>query len=143
MEELNLKIKLSSNATDICPVVRILLDDKEYFSGPVFGEETVEFDAEIDDDFTINVEFAGNDPRKLILDSDGMPTNSVTITISELSIEGVNITEIAYDKSTFTIDSHEKYIEEYTINQCLDFGHKGMWTLPIESPVYIWILENL
>ena len=143
MEELNLKIKLSSNATDICPVVRILLDDKEYFSGPVFGEETVEFDAEIDDDFTLNVEFAGNDPRKLILDSNGMPTNSVTITISELSIEGVNITEIAYDKSTFTIDSHEKYIEEYTIKQCLDFGHKGMWTLPIESPVYIWILENL
>ena len=143
MEELNFKIKLLSNAVDACPGVRVLLDDKEYYSGTIFGEETIEFDAEINDDFTLNVEFAGNDPRNFILDSDGMPTNSVTITISELSIEGVDITEIAYDKSTFTIDSHEKYIEEYTIKQCLDFGHKGVWTLPIEIPVYIWILENL
>lgn len=143
MEELNFKIKILSNAVDTCPDLRVLLDDKEYFSGTVFGEETIEFNAEVSDDFDLNVEFAGNDPRNFILDSDGMPTNSVTITISEVSIEGIDIIDIAYDKSTFTIDSTEKYIEEYTLEQCMDFGFKGVWTLPIESPVYIWILENL
>ena len=143
MEELNFKIKLLSNAVDTCPDLRILLDDKEYFSGTVFGEETVEFDAEVDKDFDINVEFAGNDPRKLILDSDGMPTNSVSIQVDEIHIDGIDIKEIAYNLSRFNIDPSEKYIEEYTIEQCMDFGFKGVWTLPIEIPVYIWILENL
>ena len=143
MEELNFKIKLLSNAVDICPDIRVLLDDKEYFSGRVFGEETIEFDTEVDDDFTLNVEFAGNDPRNFILDSDGMPTNSVNITISELLVEGVNINDIAYEMASFNIDPSEKYIENYTLTNCMDFGFKGVWTLPIESPVYIWILENL
>ena len=143
MEELNFKIKLSSNAVDACPGVRVLLDDKEYFSGTVFGEETVEFDAEVDKDFDINVEFAGNDPKNYILDDNGIPTNSVSIQVDEIHIDGIDIKEIAYNLSRFNIDSSEKYIEEYTIEQCMDFGFKGVWTLPIESPVYIWILENL
>jgi len=143
MEELNFKIKLLSNAVDICPDIRVLLDDKEYFSGRVFGEETIEFDTEVDDDFALNLEFAGNDPRNFILDSDGMPTNSVSIKLSEIHIDDINITDIAYEMSSFNIDLSEKYIEEYTIEQCMDFGFKGVWTLPIESPVYIWILENL
>ena len=143
MEELNFKIKLLSNAVDICPGVRVLLDDKEYYSGTIFGEEIVEFNAEIDDDFTLNVEFEGNDPRNFILDSDGMPTNSVNITISEILVEGVNINDIAFEMASFNIDPSEKYIENYTLTNCMDFGFKGVWTLPIESPVYIWILENL
>jgi hypothetical protein len=143
MEELTFKVKLLSNAVDTCPGVRVLLGDKEYFSGTVFCEETIEFNAEVSDDFDLNVEFAGNDPRNFILDSDGMPTNSVTITISEVSIEGIDVIDIAYDKSTFTIDSAEKYIENYILTNCMNFGFKGVWTLPIESPVYIWILENL
>ena len=143
MEELNFKIKLLSNAVDICPDIRVLLDDKEYFSGTVFGEEIVEFNAEVDDDFTLNVEFAGNDPRNFILDSEGMPTNSVNITISELLVESVNINDIAYEMASFNIDPSEKYIENYTLTNCMDFGFKGVWTLPIEIPVYIWILENL
>ena len=143
MEELNFKIKLLSNAVDACPGVRVLLDDKEYFSGTVFGEEIVEFDAEIDDDFDLNIEFAGNDPKNFILDNDGMPTNSVIIQVDEIHIDGIDIKEIAYSLSQFNIDPSEKYIEEYTIEQCMDFDFKGVWTLPIETPVYIWILENL
>lgn len=143
MEELNFKIKLLSNAVDICPGVRVLLDNKEYFSGTIFGEETVEFDAEIDDDFTFNVEFAGNDPKNFILDSNGMPTNSVNIQVNEIHVDDINITDIAYEMSSFNIDPSEKYIENYTLTECMDFGFKGVWTLPITTPVYIWILENL
>ena len=143
MEELNFKIKILSNAVDTCPAVRVLLDDKEYFSGPVLSEETVEFDAEIDSDFNLNIEFAGNDPTNYILDSDGLPTNSVAISISEVLIENVDITDIAYDKSSLHIDHSERYIENYTLTECMDFGHKGVWTLPIKDPVYIWILDNL
>ena len=143
MEELNFKIKLLSNAVDACPGVRVLLDDKEYFSGTVFGEETVEFDAEVDKDFNLNVEFAGNDPKNYILDDNGIPTNSVTIQVNEIHIDGVDIKEIAYNLSQFNIDPSEQYIEEYTLKECMDFGFKGVWTLPIEIPVYIWILENL
>ena len=143
MEELNFKIKLLSNAVDTCPDLRILLDAKEYFSGTVFGEETVEFDAEVDKDFNLNVEFAGNDPKNYILDDNGIPTNSVRIQVDEIHIDGIDIKEIAYNLSRFNIDPSEKYIEEYTIEQCMDFGFKGVWTLPIEIPVYIWMLENL
>lgn len=143
MEELNFKIKLLSNAVDICPGVRVLLDNKECFSGTIFGEETVEFDAEIDDDFTFNVEFAGNDPKNFILDSNGMPTNSVNIQVNEIHVDDINITDIAYEMSSFNIDPSEKYIENYTLTECMDFGFKGVWTLPITTPVYIWILENL
>lgn len=143
MEELNFKIKLLSNAVDTCPAVRVLLDDKEYFNGTVFGEETIEFDAEIDDDFTFRVEFEGNDPRNFILDSDGMPTNSVNIEVNEIRIDDIDIKEIAYNLSQFNIDPSEPYIDKYTLTNCMDFGLKGVWTLPIETPVYIWMLENL
>lgn len=143
MEKLNFKIKLLSNAVDTCPDVRVLLDDKEYFSGPVFGEETVEFDAEIDNNFTLNVEFAGNDPKNFILDRNGLPTNSIEITVENILLEGIDIRDMAYNLSQFQVDPSEKYIENYTLTECMDFGFKGVWTLPIESPVYIWILENL
>jgi hypothetical protein len=143
MDELNFKIKILSNAVDTCPDLRVLLDDKEYFSGPVFGEETIEFDAEVDKDFDINVEFAGNDPKNFILDDNGTPTNSVSIQLDEIHIDGIDIKEIAYNLSQFNIDPSEQYIEEYTLKECMDFGFKGVWTLPIKVPVYSWILENL
>jgi len=143
MEELNFKIKLLSNAVDICPGIRVLLNNREYFNGTIFGEKIIEFDAEIDDDFDLNIEFAGNDPKNFILDNDGMPTNSVIIQVDEIHIDGIDIKEIAYSLSQFNIDPSEQYIENYTLPKCMDFGFKGVWTLPIETPIYIWILENL
>ena len=41
------------------------------------------------------------------------------------------------------VDYREKYIKEYQLTECMDLGLHGVWTLNIQSPVYIWMLENL
>ena len=109
----------------------------------MLGEETVKFTASVADNFNLHVKFAGNDPKKLILDEQGMPTNSVIVSIDSIKMEDVNITEIAYNQSKFNINASEKYIEEYLITECMDLGLHGVWTMHIQSPVYIWMLENL
>lgn len=143
MEKLDFEIKLLSNTTTLCPEVRVGIDHIDYFAGEILGEEVVKFTASVADSFNLHVKFAGNDPKKLILDDQGMPTNSVQIAVDNIKIEDVDITEIAYHQSKFNIDPSEKYIEEYQLTECMDLGLHGVWTLNIQSPVYIWMLENL
>ena len=143
MEKIDFEIKLLSNTTTHCPEVRVGIDHITYFAGEVLGEEIVKFTASIPDDFNLNISYAGNNPRELILDDQGMPTNSVQITVDSIKIEGIDITEIAYNYSKFKINKGEKYIEDYELTECMDLGLHGVWTLYVESPVYIWILENL
>jgi len=143
MEELDFEVKLTSNSIDRCPGLKICINDSVYFSGEVLGENIVTFKASITDDFNLNISYAGNNPQDLILDDEGMPTNSVTVTIDSIKIEGVDITEIAYNYSKFKINKSQKYIDDYELTECMDLGLQGVWTLYVESPVYIWMLENL
>tara|TARA_A100000164_G_C21890357_1_gene765046 strand:+ start:87 stop:518 length:432 start_codon:yes stop_codon:yes gene_type:complete len=143
MEKLDFEIKLISNTTTNCPEVKVGIDHITYFAGEVLGEEVVKFTASVADNFNLHVKFAGNDPKKLILDDQGMPTNSIQITVDTIIIEGIDVTQIAYNKSEYNIDSREKYIDQYELTECMDLGLHGVWTMHIQSPVYIWMLENL
>tara|TARA_R110000796_G_scaffold26737_6_gene73931 strand:+ start:1899 stop:2330 length:432 start_codon:yes stop_codon:yes gene_type:complete len=143
MEELDFEIKLLSNTIDNCPSIKIGIDSTEYFNGEVLGEQTVKFSASVLDNFNLNIDYAGNNPADLILNDEGMPINAVTVTVDSVKIEGIDVTEIAYNHSKFNIDPNEKYIEDYQLEECMELGPRGVWTMPIQSPVYIWILENL
>jgi len=143
MEELDFEIKLLSNTIDNCPSIKIGIDSTEYFNGEVLGEQTVKFSASVLDNFNLNIDYAGNNPADLILNDEGMPINSVIVTVDSVKIEGIDVTEIAFNHSKFNIDPNEKYIEDYQLEECMELGPRGVWTMPIESPVYIWILENL
>jgi len=143
MEELDFEIKLLSNTIDNCPSIKIGIDSTEYFNGEVLGEQTVKFSASVLDNFNLNIDYAGNNPADLILNDEGMPINSVIVTVDSVKIEGIDVTEIAFNHSKFNIDPNEKYIEDYQLEECMELGPRGVWTMPIQSPVYIWILENL
>lgn len=143
MEELDFEIKLLSNTIDNCPSIKIGIDSTEYFNGEVLGEQTVKFSASVLDNFNLNIDYAGNNPADLILNDEGMPINSVIVTVDSVKIEGIDVTEIAYNHSKFNIDPNEKYIEDYQLEECMELGPRGVWTMPIQSPAYIWILENL
>tara|TARA_A100000164_G_scaffold224568_1_gene199059 strand:+ start:282 stop:713 length:432 start_codon:yes stop_codon:yes gene_type:complete len=143
MEELLYEIKLLSNTMDNCPQVKISINDTEYFCGQILGEEIVTFKSFTSDNFKLNIEYAGNNPKTYILDDQGLPTNAITVIIDTIKIEGIDITNIAYTKSVYNIDPNEKYIVDYKRERCMDLGPRGVWILPIGSPVYIWMLENL
>ena len=143
MEELDFEIKLLSNTIDNCPSIKIGIDSTEYFNGEVLGEQTVKFSASVLDNFNLNIDYAGNNPADLILNDEGMPINSVIVTVDSVKIEGIDVTEIAFNHSKFNIDPNEKYIEDDQLKECMELGPRGVWTMRIQSPVYIWILENL
>ena len=143
MEEMDFEIKLLANTIDNCPSIKIGIDSTEYFNGEVLGEQTVKFSASVLDNFNLNIDYAGNNPADLILNEQGMPINAVTVTVDSVKIEGIDVTEIAYNHSKFNIDPNEKYIEDYQLEECMELGPRGVWTMPIQSPAYIWILENL
>tara|TARA_R110000822_G_scaffold263234_2_gene387539 strand:+ start:571 stop:1002 length:432 start_codon:yes stop_codon:yes gene_type:complete len=143
MEELDFEIKLLSNTIDNCPSIKIGIDSTEYFNGEVLGEQTVKFSASVLDNFNLNIDYAGNNPADLILNEQGMPINSVIVTVDSVKIEGIDVTQMAYNHSKFNIDPNEKYIEDYQLEECMELGPRGVWTMPMQSPVYIWILENL
>ena len=143
MEKLDFEIKLISNTTGFCPEVRVGIDHINYFAGEVLGEEIIKFTASVADNFNLNISYAGNNARNLILDDQGMPTNSVQITVDNIQIEGIDITQIAYKNSKFKVDNTEKYIDQYELTECMDLGLHGVWTMHVQSPVYIWMLENL
>jgi len=89
MEELDFEIKLLSNTIDNCPSIKIGIDSTEYFNGEVLGEQTVKFSASVLDNFNLNIDYAGNNPADLILNDEGMPINSVIVTVDSVKIEGI------------------------------------------------------
>ena len=152
MENIEFELELGcTEGPDGYPLVKIgtrsfdPFQENVYWQGNIVDTGTVKFSADIDDgEFELFVDFQGNPTDKLIVDKNtGLPTNAGVLSIKKISVDDIALEHIFYTNSIFNVDESEIYVEDKVQKECIDFGNKGVWLLPLNSPVYIWLLENL
>ena len=149
MEEIKFAIKLEcTQGSEGYPLVSVSVADKEYWTGQVVGTVLIEFTANVtlESKFDLVIDFAGNDISKYILDDNGLPTNASTLSIIDIMLDGIDLGGgiTLHDASKVFVDPSETQLYANSpLEKCLDFSCKAKWVLPLASPVYIWLLENL
>jgi len=61
------------------------------------------------------------------------------LNIKSVEIDDIDLANMIYTKSEFVGDDAERPV----LDKCIDLGWNGTWSLPFESPFYIWLLENI
>ena len=61
------------------------------------------------------------------------------LNIKSVEIDEIDLGNLIYSKSQFVGDDADRPV----LTNCLDLGWNGSWELPVESPFYIWLLENI
>jgi len=61
------------------------------------------------------------------------------LNIRSIEIDEINLGNLIYSKSIFRGDDSSRPV----LDNCVDLGWNGTWTLTFESPFYIWLLENI
>lgn len=156
METVNFKINLTGTGwDDSYPECIVYINDDVQWRGYV-SDTCVEFDAKLEEDtqHSISVQYINRDSlRDVKRDSDGNITQSKGINVDSISIDDIELEHynIVFSQGTTSYtDFHyaqlnaqdpEQYPLVFKRNTFL--GTEGRYTLTFESPVYLWLLENM
>ena len=144
-EKLHFKIGLAGTYWDKKPIYSILVNDAIIETREIESPAGEVFFAEFDIDVS-----EGPTPLKIRLENkhwtDTVQNDDNTAIVKDmlLNIKSVEIDEIdlgalIWSKSVFTGDDADRPV----LDNCVDLGWNGTWTLLLESPFYIWLLENI
>ena len=61
------------------------------------------------------------------------------LNIKTVEIDEIDLGNLVFTNSEFVGDDSSRPV----LDKCVDLGWNGTWTLPFESPFYIWLLENI
>lgn len=152
MEKLHFKIGLGATYWDKKPAYSVLVNDQVVVPSTVLNVETavdcqcsdihyVEFDHEVaEGPCTLQIRLDNKNQYDTIQTADKTAiVKDLLLHIRTVEIDEINLGNIIYTHTKFVGDDPERPVLE----QCQDLGWNGAWTLPFESPFYIWLLENI
>ena len=162
MEKVNFKIELEGHGWDNkWPNAVIKINDTIYINTLVpRGTNFYEFDVELPNDWhdanekhILSVAYTNKNFRHdIILDNEGSIVKSKFLVVKNISIEDIELThDIIYNLTSFTV-SEDWYLKQNTkdpktypliIKNELTLSWNGVWELPFETPLYLWMLENI
>ena len=157
MEKVNFKVKLEGHGwEDKWPDAVISVDNKVYINMLVpYGVNFYEFDAELSDEgkHTLSIAYTNKDHRAdVVLDDTGSVVKSKFLVVKNISMDDIELThDLMYNLSSFTVtedwyvEQHSKDSKSYPLvrKNEMDLSWNGAWELPFETPVYLWLLENM
>jgi hypothetical protein len=143
MEKLHFKIGLAGTFWDKKPSFGIYLDDQLVGGGNIQNEDTIyfEFDREIGDgDHKLDIKFFNKKESDVVQNEDKTEIiKDLLLHIKSIEIDEIDLGQLLWTHSTFTGDDPNRPV----LKNCVDLGWDGSWTLPFQSPFYIWLLENI
>lgn len=147
-EKLHFKIGLGGTYWKKVPVYSILVNDQvivtREITSPTDEEEFIEFDAEVaEGPCTLKIRLENKDDGDVVKDNDSAENftivNDMLLNIKSIEIDEINLANLIFSKSQFVGDDADRPV----LTSCINLGWNGTWTLPFESPFYIWLLENI
>jgi len=146
-EKLHVKIGLSGTYWDRRPEYSMLINDAKFVSHQKIGADTdvveyVEFDIEL---------VEGNEYKLCVrlenkTDSDTVQNADKTAIISDMMLNIVSVELDEIDLGSL-LHTHSQFIGDDearpVLDNCVNLGWNGTWTLAFTSPFYIWLLENI
>jgi hypothetical protein len=144
-EKLHFKIGISGTYWDKHPIYRVSLNDHiienrqiETASDEVFY---IEFDGEIEEGpASLKIRLENKTDSDTIENEDKTAiVKDLLLNIVSVEIDEIDLGNLIYEKTRFVADDTNRP----TLEQCVNLGWNGTWILEFESPLYIWLLENI
>lgn len=149
-EPLKFKIGLSGTFWDRPPKFKIIVSGKEYFSEYINNPPNVtqyfEFVADLEDgDHMLEIQLVGKEFSDVLKSEDGSISNDQLLNIESIVIDDIDIGNLRYSASKYTPFVKQEYdgkIVEY-LDNCVNLGWNGTYSIGFTTPFYLWLLENL
>lgn len=144
-EKLHFKISLSGTYWSKQPVYTILVNDDVIKTDTITTASdevfVVEFDKELTEGpATLKIRLENKDNSDTVQNEDKTEIlKDILLNIVDIEIDNIDLGTLKYSKSQFVGDDLTRSV----MNECVNLGWNGTWTLSFESPFYIWLLENL
>jgi hypothetical protein len=144
-EKLHFRIGLSGTYWDQTPKYSILVDGtcikQEHVTVPSDETFYVEFDHELaEDSHNLIIRLENKTSADTVENQDKTAiVQDMLLNIVSIEIDEINIGNLIWTHSEFVGDDPARPV----LNNCVNLGWNGSWTLPFNSPFYIWLLENI
>lgn len=145
VEKLHFKIGLSGTYWDKKPIYSVLVntDTVETREVSTASDEVfyVEFDRELaEGPATLSILLQNKDDSDVVQNEDKTAIlKDLLLNIVSIEIDEIDLGNLIYSQSVFTGNDSTRPVLE----NCVNLGWNGTWTLTFTSPFYIWLLENI
>jgi hypothetical protein len=150
VEKLHFKLGLAGTYWDKQPVYSVYINDSvivQSASVTAASEEVfyIEFNAEVAEGSTasLTVALENKTNQDTVKDDDTREDFTILkdmlLHIKSIEVEEIDLGSLIYTKSIYVGNDPARP----TLDNCIDLGWNGKWTLQFESPFYIWLLENI
>jgi hypothetical protein len=147
-ETLHFKLELAGTYWEKKPQYSVLINDElvkiDTVSTPSGESFFVEFDHEVTEgNVSLKIRLENKEDSDVLKDNydtaDFNIIGDLLLHIRSIEIDEIELGNMIYSKSLFTGDDTARP----TLDNCIDLGWNGTWTINFTSPFYIWLLENI
>lgn len=141
-ENLHFKIGIAGTYWDKQPRYSILLNDQLIKQDHIGTTDIVyiEFDADIQDKNTLKIRLENKHWSDTVQNEDKTEIlKDMILHVKSIEVDEINLGEILWTKTQFIGDEADRPV----LDNCVDLGWNGTWTLEFTSPFYLWLLDNL
>ena len=149
METVNIKIGIEvithQNVVEH-PHVQILINNKAQFDKIMEHSDIINFDVELEEDqqHKLTVVYDNKSARTDVVLQDGLPIKDKRIEINRISLEDIDLDFFTFSsQDLLSYTTTDPQGENTTGFDATKLSWNGSTILLFESPIYIWILENL
>lgn len=145
-EKLSFVVALSGTFWERRPQFSIWLDDHMVVSSEIVSPapQEIKFERIIDEGFhSIKIRLENKTNSDTVLEN-GSIVRDMLLNIDDITIDNISLGNLLWS-AEYVLD-HPQWYQGQTItklNNCVNLGWNGTYTLKFTSPFYIWLLEQL
>ncbi len=142
-EQVAIDIELSStNWNERYPGARVYINHTLIFENLIAEPTKVSWQGTTQDRNKITVEMYNKKPGDTVTNKNGAIVKDVTLNINSITLDDIELDNLLWTNSIYYPNTDETGAPE-SMKECVNLGWNGRWELEFDSPVYLWLLENL
>lgn len=126
------------------------VDSNKYADATIQGHsneiEFVEFEVSVTEGpHDLKIRLENKSERDVEQNGHGEIVNDMLLNIESIAIDGIDLGNLRWTASVFYAD-HEKIVngqDMSVLDECVNLGWNGAYTIKFDSPFYLWLLEKL
>lgn len=144
-EPVEISISLSSSFWKTAPKTKVFIDETLIFDGTVSEIKTINWSGDlIEGKHKIVIELYDKDKYQTVME-DNVIVKDQLLNIDTITFDDIDIGYLKHSLSKYYPDKNhytDNSVPEI-INDCVNLGYNGKWEIEFNTPIYIWLLENI
>jgi hypothetical protein len=140
-ETVKFEVTLSGTYWDKIPEFSIKIGDQELIHDSVSESKTFTFEVELlEGHHILKIHLLNKSDSDTIQNQDKTEIiKDMLLNIESITIDDIEIETLKWSASEFIPEDSKREI----LTNCVNLGWNGCYQIKFESPVYLWLLENL